>query len=151
MTSEYRGHRLPTVRALEDAIELARQIESGKSLEEALTAYQEARSLEVLRLQSAARNSTEWFENVERYAQDQAIPFSNFASLCRRPEIQALIQGEIDKVNKLFARVEQVKKFRLLEQKLTAEDEELTPTLKLKRKLVNQKYKDLIDSMYKGE
>ena len=90
-------------------------------------------------------------ENVERYAQDNAIPFSNFASLCRRPEIQELVQGEIDRVNKTFARVEQVKKFRLIEQKLTAEDEELTPTMKLKRKLVNDKYKALIDSMYMKE
>jgi len=90
-------------------------------------------------------------ENVERYAQDSAIPFSNFASLCRRPEVQELIQGEIDRVNKLFARVEQVKKFRLIEQKLTAEDEELTPTMKLKRKLVNEKYKGLIESMYMRE
>ena len=90
-------------------------------------------------------------ENVERYAQDSAIPFSSFASLCRRPEIQELIQGEIERVNKLFARVEQVKKFRLIEQKLTAEDEELTPTMKLKRKLVNEKYKDLIEAMYMRE
>jgi long-chain acyl-CoA synthetase len=90
-------------------------------------------------------------ENVERYAQDHAIPFSSFASLCRRPEIQELIQGEIDKVNRLFARVEQVKKFRLIEQKLTAEDEELTPTMKLKRKLVNEKYRDLIEAMYVKE
>jgi len=90
-------------------------------------------------------------ENVERYAQDHAIPFSNFASLCRRPEIQELIQGEIDRVNGLFARVEQVKKFRLIEQKLTAEDEELTPTMKLKRRLVNEKYKDLIEAMYLKE
>jgi long-chain acyl-CoA synthetase len=90
-------------------------------------------------------------ENVERYAQDSAIPFSNFASLCRRPEVQELIQGEIDRVNKAFARVEQVKKFRLIEQKLTAEDEELTPTMKLKRKLVNEKYKGLIESMYVKE
>jgi long-chain acyl-CoA synthetase len=90
-------------------------------------------------------------ENVERYAQDQAIPFSNFASLCRRPEIQELIQGELDKANKLFARVEQVKKFRLIEQKLSPEDEELTPTMKLKRKLVNEKYRELIESMYLKE
>ena len=87
-------------------------------------------------------------ENVEKFAQDQAIPFTNYASLCRRPEIIGLIQGEIDKVNKLFARVEQVKKFRLLETKLGAEDEELTPTMKLKRKLVNEKYKGLIEAMY---
>ena len=87
-------------------------------------------------------------ENVENHAQEHAIPFSNYASLCRRPEIVGLIQGEIDKVNKGFARAEQVKKFRLLETKLTAEDEELTPTMKLKRKLVNEKYKGLIESMY---
>ena len=87
-------------------------------------------------------------ENVEMYAQERAIPFSNYASLCRRPEILELIQGEFDKVNKAFARVEQVKKFRLLEAKLTAEDEELTPTMKLKRKLVNEKYKALIEEMY---
>jgi long-chain acyl-CoA synthetase len=87
-------------------------------------------------------------ENVEKFAQDHAVPFTNYASLCRRPEIIALIQGEIDKVNQRFARVEQVKKFRLLETKLTAEDEELTPTMKLKRKLVNEKYKDLVESMY---
>jgi long-chain acyl-CoA synthetase len=90
-------------------------------------------------------------ENVEKFAQDNAIPFSNYMSLCRRPEVQALIQGEIDRVNKAFARVEQVKKFRLIEQKLTAEDEELTPTMKLKRKLVNEKYKALIESMYMKE
>jgi long-chain acyl-CoA synthetase len=87
-------------------------------------------------------------ENVEKYAQDHAIPFSNYASLCRRPEIQALIEAEIEKVNRHFARVEQVKSFRLIETKLTAEDEELTPTMKLKRKLVNEKYRDLIESMY---
>jgi long-chain acyl-CoA synthetase len=90
-------------------------------------------------------------ENVEKFAQDNAIPFSNYTSLCRRPEVQELIQAEIDRVNKLFARVEQVKKFKLIEQKLTAEDEELTPTMKLKRKLVNEKYKALIESMYARE
>jgi long-chain acyl-CoA synthetase len=90
-------------------------------------------------------------ENVEKYAQDQSVPFSNYASLCRRPEIQELIQGELDRVNTRFARVEQVKKFRLIENKLTAEDEELTPTMKLKRRLVHEKYRELIESMYARE
>jgi long-chain acyl-CoA synthetase len=90
-------------------------------------------------------------ENVEKYAQDQSIPFSNYMSLCRRPEILELIEGEVTRVNAKFARVEQVRKFRLIEQKLTAEDEELTPTMKLKRKLVNEKYRDLIDAMYARE
>ena len=87
-------------------------------------------------------------ENVERFAQELNVPFTNFQSLCRTREVQELIQGEIDRVNARFARVEQVKKFRLIEYKLTAEDEELTPTMKLKRKLVNEKYRDLIESMY---
>jgi long-chain acyl-CoA synthetase len=90
-------------------------------------------------------------ENVEKFAQDNSIPFSNYQSLCRRPEIQELIEGEIARVNAKFARVEQVRKFRLIEQKLTAEDEELTPTMKLKRKLVNEKYRELIEGMYARE
>jgi long-chain acyl-CoA synthetase len=89
-------------------------------------------------------------ENVEKYAQDHDVPFSNFASLTRAREVQDLIQGELDKVNAKFARVEQIKTFRLLENQLTAEDEELTPTMKLKRSLVQKKYAGLIDSMYKG-
>ncbi|MCX7224991.1 MAG: long-chain fatty acid--CoA ligase [Burkholderiales bacterium] len=87
-------------------------------------------------------------ENVEKFAQDQDVPFSNYSSLTRAPEVQALIQAEMDRVNKKFARVEQIKKFFLLENQLTAEDEELTPTMKLKRKLVEKKYTAQIEVMY---
>jgi len=87
-------------------------------------------------------------ENVEKFAQDADIPFSNYASLTRAPAVQALIQSELDRVNHKFARVEQLKKFFLLETQLTAEDEELTPTMKLKRKLVEKKYASQIDAMY---
>lgn len=88
-------------------------------------------------------------ENVEKYAQDNDVPFSNYASLTRAPQIQALIQDEIERINKKFARVEQVKRFFLLDTQLTAEDEELTPTMKLKRKLVQQKYAQQIEAMYR--
>jgi len=88
-------------------------------------------------------------ENVEKFAQDHDVPFSNYASLARSPEVQALIRGEIDKVNAKFARVEQIKKFFLLETRLGAEDEELTPTMKLKRKLVQTKYAEQIEAMYR--
>ncbi len=87
-------------------------------------------------------------ENVEQWAQEHSIPFSDYKSLTRRPEVVNLIGEEVEKVNKLFARVEQIKQFRLIENKLTPEDEELTPTMKLKRKLVGEKYRDLIESMY---
>ncbi|MBP6852175.1 MAG: AMP-binding protein, partial [Rhodoferax sp.] len=87
-------------------------------------------------------------ENVEKFAQDHDVPFSNYASLTRAPEIQALIGGEMERVNKKFARVEQIKKFFLLDTQLSAEDEELTPTMKLKRKLVEKKYAEQIEAMY---
>ena len=88
-------------------------------------------------------------ENVEKFAQDRDVPFSNYSSLTRSPEVQALIQEEIERVTKKFARVEQIKKFFLLENQLTAEDEELTPTMKLKRKLVEAKYAAQIEAMYR--
>src|SRR5260370_1059399 len=87
-------------------------------------------------------------ETVAQLAQERDVPFSTFASLCRSPDVQELIGGEIERVNRRLALVETVKKFRLIEQLLTPEDEELTPTMKLKRTFVNVKYKDLIDSMY---
>lgn len=89
-------------------------------------------------------------DNVERWALDRNVQFSDYKSLTRAPEVIALISDEIEKVNKQFARVEQIKQFRLIETRLTAEDEELTPTMKLKRALVNRKYAALIDSMYTG-
>lgn len=87
-------------------------------------------------------------ENVEKFAQDNDVPFSNYASLTRSPEVQQLIQTLIDATNRKFARVEQIKKFWLLDTQLTAEDEELTPTMKLKRKLVQKKYAEQIEAMY---
>ena len=87
-------------------------------------------------------------ENVEQWAQDRNVPFSDFRSLTRSKEVLELIGKEIQKINAQFARVEQIKEFRLIENQLSAEDEEMTPTMKLKRKLVNQKYVELIEAMY---
>ena len=88
------------------------------------------------------------YDNVAKHAQDANVPFTDFASLCRAREISDLIWGEIERVNAGFARVETIKKFRLIEQQLTAEDDEVTPTMKLKRKFVSEKYKTMIDGMY---
>jgi long-chain acyl-CoA synthetase len=87
-------------------------------------------------------------DNVVKFAQDLNVPFTNFTSLCHSKEVQELIWTEIEKVNKNFARVETIKKFKLIDRQLTAEDDELTPTMKLKRKFVNEKYKPLIEEMY---
>ena len=67
---------------------------------------------------------------------------------CHASQVQDLIWQEIEKVNSKFARVETIKKFRLIDQLLDPEDDELTPTMKLKRKVVNEKYIDLINEMY---
>lgn len=88
-------------------------------------------------------------ENVEKFAQDHDIPFTNYASLCRAAEIQDLIWREIEGVNGNFARVETIKRFYLIERQLTPEDEELTPTMKLKRGFVNKRYAAEIEAMYR--
>ena len=87
-------------------------------------------------------------ENVENFAQDRQIPFSDFASLTRAPEVRELIGDVVATTNKKFAQVEQIKDFRLIDILLTAEDEELTPTMKLKRNFVNERHAALIDEMY---
>ncbi len=87
-------------------------------------------------------------ENVTNFAQDNNVPFTNYTSLCHTQAVQDLIWSEIESVNTKFARVETIKKFRLIDQLLDPEDEELTPTMKLKRKVVNEKYLNLINEMY---
>ena len=87
-------------------------------------------------------------ENVEHYAQMHAIPFTDYRSLCARPEVVKLVDDIVREVNSHFSNVETIKKFRLIDVLLTAEDEELTPTMKLKRSYVSNKYSELIDAMY---
>ncbi len=88
-------------------------------------------------------------ENVVKYAQDQKVQFTTFASLTKTQEVIDLIQTEITTVNKQLARVENIRKFRILDKKLYTEDGEVTPTMKVKRKAINAQYKDLIESIYK--
>ena len=87
-------------------------------------------------------------ENVEKFAQDNDVPFTNYTSLCHTQAVRDLVWQEIERVNLKFAKVETIKKFHLIDQLLDPEDDELTPTMKLKRKVVNEKYIDLIDDMY---
>ncbi len=89
-------------------------------------------------------------ENVEKFAQERRVPFSDFRSLCAAPEVVELISGVVDETNQQFARVEQIKEFRLIDILLTAEDDELTATMKLKRSFVETKHKALIDAMYEN-
>jgi len=87
-------------------------------------------------------------DNVIKYAQDNRVPFTTYASLTKTKEILKLIGDEVQKVNAKLARVEQIKKFAITDKILDQEDDELTPTMKVKRKKISEVYKDLIESMY---
>lgn len=87
-------------------------------------------------------------DNVNKYAQDHAVPFTTFADLTQNVEINKLIGKEIDAVNKTLARVETIKKFKLLPRRFYAEDGDVTPTQKVKRRALEKTYGELIESMY---
>lgn len=87
-------------------------------------------------------------EHVARHAQEQQIPYTDFASLTRHADVLALIGQQVEQANGKLSRVEQIKSFRIIDQLLTAEDEELTPTMKLKRRVIATKYAALIEGMY---
>jgi len=82
------------------------------------------------------------------WATNQGIPFSDRAALLNDAKVYELFQGEVDKAMHNFARFEIVKKFVLLSKEFTIEDGSLTPSLKIKRKVVEERYKDLIEKMY---
>jgi long-chain acyl-CoA synthetase len=88
-------------------------------------------------------------EEIPTYAQEHDLP-QDISSLCRCPEVHMLIQREIDRANEKYAQVEQVKKFAILDHDLSQATGELTPTLKVKRNVVNEQYSALFDSLYAG-
>ncbi|MCS7234660.1 MAG: AMP-binding protein [Armatimonadota bacterium] len=90
-------------------------------------------------------------ENVARWAQDHRIPFSTFADLSGNDRVRELVAQEVERVNRGLSSPEQVKRFALLPKRLYQEDGEVTPTLKVKRKAILEKYGDLIDSLYRSE
>ncbi len=88
------------------------------------------------------------FENLEDWANKNSIPFSSREDLIKKPEVIAYYKKIIDARQKDLGQVEQIKKFTLLPREFSQETGEITPTMKVKRKVVQEKYKDLIDAMY---
>lgn len=82
------------------------------------------------------------------WAKSQGISKTSVAELADDPAVVREIDRWVNEVNKQFSNVEQIKKFTILPGEWTAESEELTPTLKLKRRIINQKYADVVDRMY---
>jgi len=89
-------------------------------------------------------------ESLVAWAQQHGLGGKSYAELTRAPEVRTLLQTYIDQVNQGLSKWETVKKFEILPQDLTVEGGELTPSLKVKRKLVEKKYVDLLDGMYQG-
>jgi len=88
-------------------------------------------------------------EEIVQFAREHGLP-EDIASLSQEPKVHELIQGELDTVNSRYAQVEKIKRFVILDHDLSQETGELTPTLKVKRNVINEKYADLFDSLYTG-
>jgi long-chain acyl-CoA synthetase len=86
-------------------------------------------------------------EEIVPWAEKQGLA-TDMASLSKDPRVIELIQADLDRANSKYAQVEQIKKFTILDHDLAQESGELTPTLKVKRNVVNEKYAALFDSMY---
>ena len=86
-------------------------------------------------------------EEIAPWAKEQGMPEDAARGLAS-PKVLELIQGVLDGVNAKYAQVEQIKKFVILDHDLSQETGELTPTLKVKRNIVNEKYRPLFDRLY---
>jgi long-chain acyl-CoA synthetase len=89
------------------------------------------------------------FSELNAYAKKQGIPFDSNEDLIRKPEVVSFYDAKIKNLMKDYARVEQIRRFTLLSREFSIESGELTPTLKMKRKVINQNYSKEIEDMYK--
>lgn len=88
------------------------------------------------------------WEQLESYCKLKGIQVKSRSELCRHPRIVDLIQRQIDALTPNLAKYERIKKVALLENEFTQEGGELTPTLKVKRRVIDQKYRDVIEQLY---
>jgi long-chain acyl-CoA synthetase len=88
------------------------------------------------------------FENVGQWATERKLPYTNFRSLTALAEVRELVEKEVDRANQGLAPVEQVRKFRLLDKELDHDDNEVTATMKVRRKTIYEKFAPLIREIY---
>ena len=88
------------------------------------------------------------FDQLRLWASRRDVSFEAFEDLLKDEEIAAAYQSVVDDVNAELARYEQVREFRLLPEPLTVEGGYLTPTLKVKRRVINQRFSAVIESIY---
>jgi len=88
------------------------------------------------------------FGALRRYAEERGIPFREERELCAHPAIQRLYEEEVERLMADVSPYERVRKIALLERELTIAQEELTPTLKVRRRVIAEKYRDVIERLY---
>jgi long-chain acyl-CoA synthetase len=91
------------------------------------------------------------FPIVSKWAERQRISFTTYTDLAARPQVQALLAAEVERVNASLPEAQRIRDFLLLYKELDADDDELTRTRKVRRGVINQKYGDIIDAIYRGE
>ena len=89
-------------------------------------------------------------EATMKWAKEQGLNGKSYAEVVQSPEVKALLSPYFDEVNKTLAKYETVKQFAILPKDLSIDEGELTPSLKVKRKVVEKKYATLLDKMYEG-
>ena len=90
------------------------------------------------------------FEAVREYADSHKIPYSDEQDLAKNDEIYKLLENDMVQFQQKLANYERVRKFILLDKPFTIDSGEITPSLKIKRKIVEQKYSELIERLYEG-
>jgi len=90
------------------------------------------------------------YDTVGDWAQRLGLPYTSYPDLASKPEVIKLIEEEVERCNALLGRVEQVRKVKILPKELHQDDGELTATQKVRRKVVCERYADVIAGMYRG-
>ena len=91
------------------------------------------------------------FDNVGRWARDKALPYTNYKSLSQLPEVHDLVERIVGETNKRFARVENIRRFAILEKELDHDDGELTATQKVRRTMIEKKFARELAIIYQAE
>jgi long-chain acyl-CoA synthetase len=90
------------------------------------------------------------FDALKEYADSNGLPYKDSVDLARHPKVNDLMESEINHIQRDLANYERVRRFTLLDRQFTIEDGELTPTQKVRRKAIEERYRNIIDSMYEG-
>jgi len=90
------------------------------------------------------------FKDVEAWAKEKGLKFANHAELAALPEVHQLIQESVDKINGQLAKYESIKKFHVADLEFSQDNDMMTPTMKVKRKVVNKHFAQAIERMYEA-